>query len=633
MLQYFMKTYNYTYQNNSFKKPIDFSLFKNEENILIQVFCGQDSNTLQYINNLLGDEIPQAIIIGTTTDGEIKDKKVSTFKSVISISIFENSFIKVSMKQGDNSFNSGYEIAKEIITPNTKLIITFTDGTSTNGEEYLKGITAFNDSVMVCGGMAGDNGLFKQTFVSCGKKLISYGAVAVSLNSDTLQVTNDHKYDWIPIGIEHTIDKVKGNRIYEISGMEAIAFYEKYLGDSGSHTEFPLIVQRNGMSVARAVLTRYEDGSLGCGGNLYKGDKVRLGFANAEMIMKNPVQYLKNINNYQAETFFIYSCMARRRYMQNLIKVEIEPFASIAPTAGFFTYAEFFHTNNRNELMNQTITLVGLSENLSVKKDISNLNKSINSNDTAYAKTIQALTNLIQESAKDHNEQAKRLEEQIKYSQNLLKNQKQFLRYAIHETNTPLSVIMSNIELYEMEQGKNEYLSNIEIAMKNVFSIYDDLSYLVKKDHLTYKVYSLDLVDFVRSRVYFFKNVATQISSKFNLESNCDEMIINFSETKLQRIVDNTLSNAIKYTNKGEPINVKVEQINNYFKFSVSSHSKQIQDPQKIFDEYYREERSKEGFGLGLNLVKRICDEEGVIIKVDSDLENTTFTYIFKDYK
>jgi anti-sigma regulatory factor (Ser/Thr protein kinase) len=628
-----MKTYNYTYQNNSFKKPIDFSLFKNEENILIQVFCGQDSNTLQYINNLLSDEIPQAIIIGTTTDGEIKDKKVSTFKSVISISIFENSFIKVSMKQGDNSFNSGYEIAKEIITPNTKLIITFTDGTSTNGEEYLKGITAFNDSVMVCGGMAGDNGLFKQTFVSCGKKLISYGAVAVSLNSDTLQVTNDHKYDWIPIGIEHTIDKVKGNRIYEISGMEAIAFYEKYLGDSGSHTEFPLIVQRNGMSVARAVLTRYEDGSLGCGGNLYKGDKVRLGFANAEMIMKNPVQYLKNINNYQAETFFIYSCMARRRYMQNLIKVEIEPFASIAPTAGFFTYAEFFHTNNRNELMNQTITLVGLSENTSIKKDISNLNKSINSNDTAYAKTIQALTNLIQQSAKDHNEQAKRLEEQIKYSQNLLKNQKQFLRYAIHETNTPLSVIMSNIELYEMEKGKNEYLSNIEIAMKNVFSIYDDLSYLVKKDHLTYKVYSLDLIDFVRSRVYFFKNVATQISSKFNLESNCDEMIINFSETKLQRIVDNTLSNAIKYTNKGKPINVKVEQINNYFKFSVSSHSKQIQDPEKIFDEYYREERSKEGFGLGLNLVKRICDEEGVIIKVDSDLENTTFTYIFKDYK
>ena len=150
---------------------------------------------------------------------------------------------------------------------------------------------------------------------------------------------------------------------------------------------------------------------------------------------------------------------------------------------------------------------------------------------------------------------------------------------------------------------------------------------------MKYKVYSLDLVDFVRSRVFFFKNVATQSSSKFNLESNCDELLINFSETKLQRIVDNTISNAIKYTNKGEDITVKVEKITNFFKFSVSSHSKKIQDPQKIFDEYYREEQSKNGFGLGLNLVKRICDEEGVIINFTSDSDNTCFTYIFKGNK
>jgi len=626
-----MKTYNYTYQNNSFIEDIDFSLFKEEKNILIQIFCGQNESTLQYILNLLQKSLPQATIIGTTTDGEIKDKKVSTLKTVVSISIFENTIIKASIKEGADSFQNGYEIAEDLITQNTKLLITFTDGTLTNGEEFLKGISAYNNSIMVCGGMAGDNGVFKQTFISCNSKIIGYGAVAVSLNSDVLQVSNDYKYDWSPIGIEHTIDKVIGNRIYEISGMKAIKFYEKYLGNSDSHTEFPLIVQRNGMSVARAVLTRYEDGSLGCGGNLYKGDKVRLGFANAEMIIKNPVQYLKNINNYPAETFFIYSCMARRRYMQNLIKVEIEPFAQIAPTSGFFTYAEFFHTNKRNELMNQTITLVGLTENPHTpKKELVQADNIVNHNENSYAKTIQALTNLIQQSAKDQNEQSKILEEQIKYSQNLLKNQKLFLRHAVHETNTPLSVIMSNIDLHEMEYEKSEYISNIEVAMKNIFSIYDDLSYLVKKDQVEYKVYAIDLIDFIRNRIYFFKNVANQVSSKFNFEINCDEMIINFSETKLQRIIDNTLTNAIKYTYKNKPINVKVEKTNSYFKFSVSSHSKKIQYPEKIFEEYYREERSKDGFGLGLNLVKRICDEEGVIIEVISNSENTCFTYTFK---
>ena len=627
-----MKTYNYSYQNSNFKEEIDYSLFKNKDNILIQIFCGQDKNTLEYLINILNKNLPNSIIIGTTTDGEIKDEKVSTLKTVISISIFENTTIKSSLKKGNNSFQNGFDIAKDIVTKNTKLLITFTDGTSTNGEEFLKGISSFNNKIMVCGGMAGDNGIFEQTYISCGEDIIACGAVAISLNSDILQVSNDYKYDWSPIGIEHTIDKVIGNRIYQISGMKAIEFYEKYLGDSDSHTEFPLIVQRNGMSVARAVLTRYSDGSLGCGGNLYKGDKVRLGFANAEMIINKPVEYLKNINNYPAETFFIYSCMARRRYMQNLIKIEIEPFAKIAPTAGFFTYAEFFHTNKRNELMNQTITLVGLTENPNTpKKEILNKNNIVNHNESSYAKTVKALTNLIQQSAKDQKEQSKELEEQIKYSKNLLKNQKLFLRHAVHETNTPLSVIMSNIDLHEMEHEKSEYIENIEVAMKNIFTIYDDLSYLVKKDQVEYKVYKIDFIDLVRSRIYFFKNVANQVSSKFYFETNCDDITINFSETKLQRIIDNTLTNAIKYTYKGKEIFVKLEKDKTCFKFSVSSHSQKIQNPEKIFEEYYREERSKDGFGLGLNLVKRICDEEEVIIEVSSNSTNTSFTYIFKD--
>jgi c-di-GMP phosphodiesterase len=626
-----MKTYNFIYQNHHFHEDVDYSLFQDEKDILIQVFCGQDESTLEYITTLLLENLPQAICIGTTTDGEIKDKKVSTLKTVVSISIFEKTFLKASIKTGSDSFENGYEIAKEIVTDNTKLIITFTDATTTNGEDYLNGISAYNQNIMVCGGMAGDNGVFKKTSISCGKKVLSYGAVAVSLNSDVLQVANDYKYDWSPIGIEHTIDKTEGNRIYEISGMRAIDFYKKYLGDSDSHTEFPLIVERNGISVARAVLTRYSDGSLGCGGNLYEGDKVRLGFANAEMIMKKPFEYLKNINNYPAESFFIYSCMARRRYMQNLIKVEIEPFAKIAPTCGFFTYAEFFHTNQKNQLMNQTITLVGLTENPDSKNKLPPPKSYlVNHNDTSYAKTIQALTNLIQQSAKDHNEQSKALEKQIEYSQNLLKNQKLFLRHAVHETNTPLSVIMSNIDLHEMEHEKSVYLENIEVAMKNIFSIYDDLSYIVKKDQIQYKLYSIDLIDFVRNRIYFFKNVANQMESQFIFDTNSKEMLIQFNETKLQRIIDNTLTNAIKYTFEGKPIQVILKETTEGIEFSVSSHSKRIQYPQKVFEEYYREEKSKEGFGLGLNLVKRICDEEGVKITLTSDLNATCFTYLFK---
>lgn len=73
------------------------------------------------------------------------------------------------------------------------------------------------------------------------------------------------------------------------------------------------------------------------------------------------------------------------------------------------------------------------------------------------------------------------LEAEQKFSQELLESHKQFIRYAVHETHTPLSVIMANIELFSMNEGRNRYLAKIEAAVKNIFSIYDDLSYLVKK--------------------------------------------------------------------------------------------------------------------------------------------------------
>jgi signal transduction histidine kinase len=64
--------------------------------------------------------------------------------------------------------------------------------------------------------------------------------------------------------------------------------------------------------------------------------------------------------------------------------------------------------------------------------------------------------------------------------------------------------------------------------------------------------------------------------------------------------------------------------------FLVSSKSKEIKDKDKIFDSFYREEKSREGFGIGLDLVKNICDEESVSILLDSSDARTTFRYRFK---
>ena len=221
------------------------------------------------------------------------------------------------------------------------------------------------------------------------------------------------------------------------------------------------------------------------------------------------------------------------------------------------------------------------------------------------------------------------LEEEQKFSQGLLESHKQFIRYAIHETHTPLSVIMANIELFAMNEGRNRYLAKIEAAVKNVFSIYDDLSYLVKKDQIEYPKKEMDLGEYVEKRIEFFDEVAHFSNLSFEYEKPEFPAWVVFNETKLQRVIDNNLTNAIKYTKSGEKIRVGVSSSIEECHFWVQSRSQKIHDVEKIFQAYYRERKKTDGFGLGLSLVKSICDEEGVKILIDSNTEHTRFEYWF----
>lgn len=622
-----MTTETFKLDNQPLNTLINFQKYKPEKEILVQLFCGGSKKLMQEVLDTFAKQLPQAKCIAATTDGEIDNQEISVEETIISISIFENTSIKSAYSNRENSFQDGAKLADDLITEKTKLFILFTDGTTSNGEEFLKGIESTAPHVIIAGGMAGDNGRFVQTYIAEGTTILQQGAVGVSLNSDTLHIKNDFSFNWQPIGIEHTIQNVESNRVYTIDDMNAVDFYAKYLGQEvadklpATGIEFPLIVEKNGYKIARAVIAKHEDNSLSFAGNLSKGDKVKLGFGNAELIMKDSLHALQNIYKYSVETFFIYSCMARRRYMPRFIQMEIKPFALNAPTTGFFTYGEFFHQDAHNELLNQSLTVVALSESTEQKESTNSMPK-LSKEHSDYATTIRALTHLIDQSTQDYAAEAQKV-------QNLLEMQKLFIRHAIHEINTPISAIISNIELFEMQYGKNQHLSNIEAATKNLFNISDDLSYLMKKDQIKDYKQTINLSHFIQSRIDFFNPLAIQSSLSFIFRTNSDAIKIDINETKLQRIIDNNLTNAIKYTYENEPITIVLDD----FMFKVSSKSTHIQHPKKVFEAYYREADTKSGFGLGLSLVKQICKEEGIKIELKSDKHLTSFTYHFKGGK
>ena len=205
-----------------------------------------------------------------------------------------------------------------------------------------------------------------------------------------------------------------------------------------------------------------------------------------------------------------------------------------------------------------------------------------------------------------------------------------FMKDSMHEINTPLSIINLNADLFANKYGDNKYLQRMKSASKTLATIYNDMDYLVKQGRIEHKLQEVDMGDFIQNRVEYFQEIANlkEIVLQTDLEK---EVYYTFSKTKLQRVVDNTISNAIKYSDVKQNVKISLKKENEMVVFTVKDNGVGIENVDKIFSRYYRENQAKGGFGIGLSIVKQIIDEEKIVLHVSSVLtEGTLFRYEFK---
>jgi signal transduction histidine kinase len=227
----------------------------------------------------------------------------------------------------------------------------------------------------------------------------------------------------------------------------------------------------------------------------------------------------------------------------------------------------------------------------------------------------------------------KLLEESREYALRLVQEQDQFLKNAIHEIHTPLAVIITNIDLLRMEGIDHEYLSAIEAGSRIIQNSYEDMTYLMKHDRIADTKTNINIVEFIAERIRYFNCIAQVNELSLSLivgQPNLPE--IHLSELRLARLVDNTISNAIKYSKRPSDINITIGIHKGSFYFEVHNYGPLIADKKKIFERFFRESDTKGGYGLGLNIVAQICQEENIEIKITSSVSRgTSFRYIFNN--
>jgi len=654
-----MKTKNIHYDKKTFEHFIQDNSFKDEKNLLVQVFSSiVDKDVLNSIIQNILHIIPQAKIIGATTDGEILENDVTTNQTVVSVTSFENASLDVSLqtKQSD-SFTCGQSIAKELIQDDTKVLLLFSDGLNTNGERFLHGVKTLSNDITIAGGMAGDAGNFKETFVFTNDGIISDGAVGVAINAQELYVKTSYSFNWQEIGKELTITKATDNRVYEIDGISAVAIYAKYLGADIAKSlpavgiEFPLILKRDGVKIARAVLGKGDDGSLTFAGNLAVGDKVHFGYGNSSMILRESIHTKDKFSSDSIESIFIYSCMARRRFLEEAICLELTPLANIAPTSGFFTYGEFFKANNC-ELLNQTMTILAMSENKQVNgHSFEDKTDDVNIADTSA--THKALSHLIQETSnelKEANdnlekivqEKTKALENKIEELEHASQVKSEFLASMSHEIRTPLNAMLGFVDILkagEKDKQRQKRFSIIKNSGASLLTIINDILDFSK-------IESGKML--LERRKFYTKNPFKDVSQLFyeKAKENGIELKIHFSQelpryfvgdiVRIKQVAGNLLSNAIKFTQKNGEINIYLEfdSATNELTFCVKDTGVGIDENnlKKIFESFTQEDstttRKYGGTGLGLSISKALIDAMEGHISVESTLgEGSKFSF------
>ena len=372
-----INTFIHTYENSDSLKEYIVTNVENTDSLLIQVFFNTNiEKKMHQILDLLNMLLPDAHIIGTTTDGAIHNDDEDTHKTVISFTTFEKSTLKHQLIpfEIDEEEKSAKIICDTIVSEKSKLLILFADGLLCNIGGLINAIHAEYPNLIVAGGLAGDNAEFKKTLVCDKHSILQQAVVALSIDSEVLKVYNDFTLAWQPVGGNMLITKCCKNIVYEINAQKAVNVYEQYLNkltlpnyvaerQPTIGIDFPfIIINKDDFHIARAGLYVYDDGSIHFAGEFNEGDKLSFSFTNEEHIIKSGIELGQRIAKNPVQSIFVYSCMARRRFMGKDIHHDLKPLASIAPTSGFYTYGEIYSAPNSKELLNHTMTIVALSE-------------------------------------------------------------------------------------------------------------------------------------------------------------------------------------------------------------------------------------------------------------------------------
>ncbi|CAH0122720.1 MULTISPECIES: cell wall metabolism sensor histidine kinase WalK [unclassified Paenibacillus] len=229
-----------------------------------------------------------------------------------------------------------------------------------------------------------------------------------------------------------------------------------------------------------------------------------------------------------------------------------------------------------------------------------------------------------------------RLEEDIEKEKQLENTRKEFIAGVSHELKTPLSVIQSCLSILKdgvASHKRDYYFAAMEDEVRRMDLLIADMLELAKYESGTYKM-ELESFDIAAVLERMCAKFASEIASKeLQLHTHLQPIEIVANGRRIEQVIVNFLTNAIRYTPEHGTIIVSTVEERDSVKVCIENKGAHIPDEQleKIWDRFYRGEPSRQratgGTGLGLAISRKILEMHGVPYGVTNTAEGVMFYF------
>lgn len=201
-----------------------------------------------------------------------------------------------------------------------------------------------------------------------------------------------------------------------------------------------------------------------------------------------------------------------------------------------------------------------------------------------------------------------------------------FINDVTHELNTPITALsMATNQAIKQESYTEKTLKNISISTKQLYDIYSSLTYLNftnTKEEGT----AIDIAEVLQKSIVYYQPLCE--SKRITIDIALEKHIFTIPEAQLQLLFGNLIGNAIKYSPAGSTMTLRLNK--GIFSIKDEGIGIESEKQKEIFKPFKRGTEYSGGFGVGLSIVKSICDEYGIKIELDSVLgEGTEFRLKF----